>query len=169
MEADLNTALGVLAAMKAASAPCMYTEMLTFDPRENLLLMGHAGVHDPRLAAKEGVTIVPDAEYQHSDRLEGAWLEFIMDSGPVTCLSLYDTGKGYRMVAFRGASLGGPRRVEGFAHALVRPELPVTTLLPRLMRYGMTQHFAVVPGDVAGVLAKWCQLSSIEFRHEVAT
>jgi L-arabinose isomerase len=166
MEADLNATLGLLAGMKATAGPCMYTEIFAYDPRQDLLLMGHAGVHDPRLALREGVTIVPDAEYQHADRLEGAWQEFVMDSGPVTCLSLYDTGRGYRMVAFRGQSLGGPRRLQGFAHALVRPELPARVLIPRLLRLGMTQHFAVVPGDVVGVMAKWCQLTGIHFHLE---
>jgi L-arabinose isomerase len=144
----------------------MYTEVLTFDPQENVLLMGHAAVHDPRLASPEGVTLVPDAEYRHSDRLEGAWQEFIMAEGPVTCVSLYDAGHGYRLTAFEGASLGGPRRLEGYAHALVCPDVHVLELLPRLVRRGMTQHFGVVPGRIASVLAKWCTLAGIEFRLE---
>ena len=93
VEGDLNTALGLLAAMRAAAAPCMYTEVFTFDPGENVLLMGHAGIHDPRLAGEDGVTIVPDAEYRHADRVEGAWQEFILAPGPVVCLSLYDAGQ----------------------------------------------------------------------------
>jgi len=166
MEGDLNTALGMLATMRASSSPCMYTEVFTFDPEENILLMGHAAAHDPRLAGAKGVTIVPDAEYRHSDQLEGAWQEFILAQGPVTCVSLYDTGQGYRLTAFEGSSLGGPRRVEGFAHAVVRPAVPVSELLPRLVRRGMTQHFAIAPGHVSGILAKWCALSGTEFHLE---
>ena len=29
----------------------MYAEIFAFDPGVNVLLMGHAGIHDPRLAA----------------------------------------------------------------------------------------------------------------------
>ena len=163
MEGDLNTVLGMLAAMRATSAPCMYTEVFTFDPEENTLLMGHAAAHDPRLAGQGAVTIIPDAEYRHSDPVEGAWQEFILAAGPVTCVSLYDTGQGYRLTAFEGISLGGPCRLEGFAHAVVRPTVSITELLPRLVRRGLTQHFAIAPSHISGILAKWCMLSGIEF------
>lgn len=163
MEADLNSTLGLLAAMRASDAPCMFTEIFTYDPQDNVLLMGHAGVHDPRLAGTGGVTIVPDAEYRYADRVEGAWQEFMLASGPVTCISLYDTRQGYRLTAFTGTSLGGPRRIQGFAHALVRPVGSAQDLLVRLVQRGMTQHFAIAPGHLHGVLAKWCRLCGIEF------
>ncbi len=162
MEADLNIALGMFAAMRATGGPCMYTEVYTFDPVENLLLMGHAGVHDPRLAAGNDVTLVPDMEYRNSDVCEGAWQEFILADGPITAISLYDTGDHYRMTVFEGRSLGGARRLEGFAHALIRPDVPVTTLLPRLVARGLTQHFAVVPGHLVATLTRWCRMSGVE-------
>jgi L-arabinose isomerase len=168
MESDLNTTLGMLVAMKACSAPCMYTEIFTYDPRENMLLMGHAGVHDPRLAGADGVTIVRDEEYCHVDRCEGAWQEFILAPGPVTCVSLYDAGTTYRMTVFEGESVGPPRRLQGFAHAMVRPELPVETLLSTFVRRGMTQHFAIAPGRIGTVLEKWCRLSGVDFHWEKA-
>ncbi|MHB0875246.1 MAG: hypothetical protein ACYC5O_04270 [Anaerolineae bacterium] len=164
MEADLNATLGMAAAMRATGQPAMYTEIFTFDPRDNLLLMGHAGVHDPRLASDDGVTIVPDYEYRHSDEHEGAWQEFIMAPGPVTCVSLYDSEAGYRLTTFEGESVGGPKRLQGFAHALVRPDVPVVPLLHRLLRTGLTQHFAVARGRITGALAQWCRLSGIQHR-----
>jgi len=168
MESDVNTGLAMLAAMRAADAPALYTEIFTYDPQAGLLLMGHAAPHDPRLAAVDGVTLVPDAEYRHVDACEGVWQEFILREGPVTCISLYDTGAGYRMVTFDGTSLGAPRRLEGFAHAMVRPAVPVRQLLPRLVQRGLTQHFVVVPGAVSEILAQWCALSNIAFERETA-
>jgi len=166
MESDLNAALGMRVGMRALGRPCMYAELFTYDPGENIVLMGHAGVHDPRLAADDGVTIVPDMEYRNSDRLEGAWQEFILTDGPVTCISLYDTGGGYRMTVFEGESLGAPRRIQGFAHAAVRPDVGVVDLLGRLVRRGMTQHFAIAPGRISDVLATWCRLGGVEFHQE---
>jgi len=163
MESDLTTGLGLLAATMAAAAPGMYTEIFTFDATTNLLLMGHAGVHNPALAAPGPVRIIPDAEYRYVDAVEGAWFEFILAAGPVTCVSLYDAGDRYRMITFYGASQGEPLRLEGYAHAVVQTEVPVTQLLPRLVRRGLTQHFAVVPGWVAGVLEKWARLAGVEF------
>jgi len=165
-EGDLHSALGVLAAMRASASPCMYTEIFTFDPQENLLLVGHASVHDPRLAAGGQVTLVPDLEYCHSDAVEGAWLEFVYAEGPVTGVSLYDAGHAYRLTAFEGTSLGAPQRLEGYAHAVIRPQVDVRQLLPRLVQRGMTQHFAIAPGRIADILAYWCQLSGIEFYLE---
>lgn len=164
-EADLNTALGLLAASRAARAPAMYSEIFTFDSRANVLLMGHAGVHDPRLAG-DGITIVPDLEYCRADAVEGAWMEFILAPGAVTCASLYDTGSGYRMTVFEGQSLGPPRRLDGWAHAVIRPRLDVVALLARLAQRGMTQHFAIVHGSVTRLLRLWCGLMGVEFCYE---
>ncbi|MCX6991672.1 MAG: hypothetical protein NT011_00860 [Kiritimatiellaeota bacterium] len=166
MESDLTTGLGMLVTMRAAAAPALYTELFTFDPRANLLLMGHAAAHDPRLADADGVTLVPDGEYRQTDAHEGVWQEFIMRKGPVTCVSLYDTGQDYRMVAFDGVSIGAPRRIEGFAHAAVMPDVPVAQLVLRLVQRGMTQHFAVVPGRIVPILRHWCALSGVEFVWE---
>jgi L-arabinose isomerase len=164
-EADLNTLLGMLAASRAAEAPAMYSEIFTFDSGENVLLMGHAGIHDPRLAA-DGITLVPDLEYRNADSVEGAWMEFVLAPGPVTCVSLYDTGTGYRMTVFEGESLGPPRRLDGWGHAVIRPRIQVTDLLSRLVRQGLTQHFAIVHGPVTALLRRWCFLMGVEFCEE---
>jgi L-fucose isomerase-like protein len=166
MESDVTTGVGMWLAMQAADSPALFTEIFTYDSRANLILMGHAAMHDPRLAAGGKVLLVPDAEYRRVDAYEGAWQEFIMRAGDVTCVSLYDTGTGYRLVTFEGQSQGAPRRLEGFAHAMVAPDVPVPLLLPRLVRRGMTQHFAVVPGRVSAILEKWCALSGVEFHQE---
>jgi hypothetical protein len=31
---------------------------------------------------------------------------------------------------------------------------------------GMTQHFAIVPGHIASILQKWCQLGGMAFCEE---
>jgi L-fucose isomerase-like protein len=165
-EGDLNTALGMVAASRAARNPAMYSEIFTFDQSENILLLGHAGVHNPCLAAADGITIVPDLEYRQADVVEGAWMEFILAPGPVTCVSFYDTGAGYRMTVFEGQSLGPPRRLDGWGHAVIRPHLDVVTLLSRLARRGMTQHFAIVHGSVTSLLREWCALMGVEFCYE---
>ena len=163
MEADVNATIGMLAAMRASGGPCLFGELFTYDPMENLLLMGHAGVHDPRLAATGSLRLVPDAEYRNSDNCEGTWQEFIMAAGPVTCVSLYDTGAEYRMTVFEGESVGAPIRLDGFAHAVVRLDQSVELLISRLVERGMMQHFAVAHGHLTGILAKLCKLSGIEF------
>ncbi len=46
--------------------------------------------HDPRLAAADGMTLVPDMEYRHVDVCAGVW-QIRLREGQVTCVSLYDT------------------------------------------------------------------------------
>ena len=168
MESDVNATLGLFVAMHASGQPCMYTEIFSYDPDENVLLMGHAGVHDPRLASEAGVHVVPDYEYRLADKWEGAWQEFRLKPGPVTCVSLYDTGRGYRMTAFEGQSLPGPLRLQGFAHAVIRPDGGVEALLAELLQLGLTQHFAVAPGHLVSLLATWCDVSGVEFKQVAA-
>jgi hypothetical protein len=109
---------------------------------------------------------VPDLEYSNADPVEGAWMEFVLAPGPVSCASLYDTGSGYRMTVFDGESLVSECRMDGWAHGLVRPQLPVADLLPRLVQLGMTQHFAVVHGRPGNLLEKYCGLSGIEYSFQ---
>jgi L-arabinose isomerase len=162
-EADMHCLLALFAASKASCRPCMYTEVFTYDRDENFLLMGHAGIHDPELAAEDRMIIVPDYEYCRVDEVEGAWLEFIMSAGEVTCLGLHDTGSGYRMIVFEGESLGSPSRLQGFPHALVRPNIPVNDLLRDLVKLGVTQHFAIAQSRISGVLSKWCSIMGVEY------
>ena len=73
------------------------------------------------------------------------------------------------MTVFEGNSLGPPRRLEGWGHAVIRPRLDVVTLLSRLVCRGLTQHFAIVQGSVTSVLRKWCALMGVEFCYEELT
>jgi L-arabinose isomerase len=79
----------------------------------------------------------------------------------IICIGLYDTGDGYQMTIFKGASLGGPPRLEGFGHALIRPQVHVNELIYRLVKRGMAQHFVIAPGHISGTLIAWCQLAEI--------
>ena len=65
------------------------------------------------------------------------------------------------------ASLGPPRRLDGYGHAVVRPDLGVVALLERLTRRGMMlRHFAIVHGRVTVLLRAWCGIVGVEFCYE---
>ena len=163
-EGDVNTAIGMKIAEGAAHSAGLYSEIFTYDVFENTMFFGHGSVHNPGLAdPAAGVSLVPDLEYNNSDACEGAWYEFVFAPGDVTCVSLYDTGQGYRLTAFEGVSLGAPKRIEGYAHAVIRPDAQVGALLEQLLSLGMTQHFCIVPGRVKGALARWCRLANTQY------
>lgn len=145
MEADLAAAVAMLLVRGMCDAPPMYTEFFTFDESRNAVLAGHAGMHDLALADTSGpVAIVPDYEYCESNALEGAWMEFRAKPGRVTMISLFDDLDGFKMVIAGGESLADGPRLQGFAHMLIRLDVPVADFFARAMRTGITQHWAIV-------------------------
>ena len=140
----------------------MYTEIFTFDQADNCLLFGHAGMHDPALAGDGEVTVVPDAEYAAVDEVEGAWQSFTARPGKVTAVSLFTGLKDYRVAWLRGEVLPTRGKLADYPHALVRTERPLREFYERAARAGMTQHFALSYGEVAGKLARLAEVLGLE-------
>jgi L-arabinose isomerase len=152
MEAEVGGAVALLILKGLASSPPMYTEIFTYDQAENALLMGHAGIHDVRLAeSADEVWIEPDGEYVESEP-DSAWMRFRVKGGRVTMLSVFCDVERFKMVIAAGEALGGPPRLLGSPHAYVRLETPVERFFEQCVRTGMTQHWALVHGDVVDEL-----------------
>jgi len=153
MEGDLATTSGMRILRQLQDAPVMYTEIFTYDESLNAVLMGHAGMHDVRLAGSE-VRITPDYEYCESGEYSGAWMEFRGRSGRVTLASFFSDTDGFKVVTAGGTSLEEGPVLEGFAHVLVRPDVPLESFFEPIVRTGLTQHWVVCHGDVRGRLEK---------------
>jgi L-arabinose isomerase len=157
MEGDLATTTGMLIMRKLTAAPVMYTEIFTYDESRDALLMGHAGMHDVRLAGSP-VRITPDFEYCETGEFSGAWLEFKARSGPVTLASFFSDTDGFKIVTATGTALADGPVLEGFAHVLVRPDVPLPRFFEQIVRTGLTQHWVVTYGDVQSRLQKLAAL-----------
>ena len=131
----------------------MFTEIFTYDEQQNQILVGHAGMHDIRLAEnRSAVTITPDYEYP-SERA-GVWMAFSVKPGPVTLLTITSDQKGLHFVAAKGEALPAKGRLEGYPNALVRLDIPLKSFFAVTTSVGTTQHWALVPGDLRGGISK---------------
>jgi L-fucose isomerase-like protein len=163
MENDLFSALGMWLAMRIGGSSPMYTEIFTFDREENCLLFGHAGMQDTALAGENPIDLVPDAEYQAVDEVEGAWLQFAARPGRITAVSLFADRDVYRIACVKGEVLPQSDKLAGFAHALVRIDRPLEAFFEEAGRLGMTQHFAVTYDEVAPGLARLARVLGMQF------
>lgn len=163
MEADVLTAVGLWVLRQFCGHTPMYSEVLTFDPAENVILFGHGAMHDPELAGENQVSVVPDYEYESIDEIEGAWLNFRCRAGRVTMVSLSQEGEKYRLFTFPGEALAAPDETEGFTNAAVKVPVPVSALFEKAVTLGVMQHYAMGYGDFSGELEKFCRLTGMEF------
>ncbi len=149
MEAEVGGAVALLAAkMLSGGKPPMYTEIFTYDQAENSLLVGHAGIHDIRLAeSAASVLLEPDGEYVESEP-DSCWMRFRARGGPVTLLSVFCDVERFKLVVSSGEALSGGPRLLGSPHALVRIAAPLSEFFEKAIRSGMTQHWGMVHADI---------------------
>jgi L-arabinose isomerase len=140
----------------------MYTEAFTYDEEANCLLLGHAGIHDVRLAPSAAeVLIEPDGEFVESEP-DSAWMCFRAKSGRVTLLSVFcDIGR-FKLVITSGESLGSGPRLLGPPHAYVKMDMPLADFFDKTIKTGMTQHWALVHDVVVDELVALADILGLE-------
>ena len=148
MEADIDSALCTWIAYHLSEGPAMYGEILTYDEEENYLIIGHASMHDLRLAGENKVKLIPDLEFMYADRYKGVWDEFICKPGEVTLVALFEDNDQYRFVASVGESMEQPVWVPGYGQALVHIDIPMRTYMKEIATIGVTQHFSLCFGNI---------------------
>ena len=161
MEGDLLGTLAQLILARLSGRPTMFTEIFTYDEQQNQILVGHAGMHDIRLAEnRSAVTITPD--YEYPNERAGVWMAFSVKPGPVTLLTITSDQKGLHFVAAKGEALPAKGRLEGYPNALVRLDIPLKSFFGTTTTIGTTQHWALVPGDLRGSISKLAYILGID-------
>jgi L-fucose isomerase-like protein len=154
MEADVGAAFGMLALRLFTGERPFYTEPLAADYATGAMIMGHAGCHDAANAdTATRVRIVPDVEYENSDRFTGAATWFKYRPGEVTAVNSVWDGERVRWCCVEGRSLPGPARLEGNAHLAFQPDIALADLWRLAVQIGVSQHWLIVPGRLAAELA----------------
>ena len=162
MEAEVGGAVALLILRQLTGKPPMYTEAFTYDEEANCLLLGHAGIHDVRLAPSAAeVLIEPDGEFVESEP-DSAWMRFRAKSGRVTLLSVFcDIGR-FKLVITSGESLGSGPRLLGPPHAYVKMDMPLADFFDKTIKTGMTQHWALVHDVVVDELVALADILGLE-------
>jgi L-arabinose isomerase len=160
-EGDLRGILAQLVLARLSGQPTLFTEIFTYDEEQNQILVGHAGMHDIRLAGeRSAVTITPDYEYPMEEA--GVWMAFSVKPGPVTLLSITSDQRGFHFVAIKGEALPAKGRLQGYPNALVKLDMPLRSFFAAATTIGTTQHLALVHGDLRGSIARVAHVLGID-------
>lgn len=160
-EGDLLGTVAELVLSRLSGKPVMFTEIFTYDEERNEVLVGHAGMHDIRLAEnRASVTVTPD--YEYPKETAGVWMYFTVKPGPVTLLAIASTKNGFHFVATRGEALPVNDKLRGYPCALVRLQTPLGSFFDQTTAIGTTQHWALVPGDLRQRVARLASILGLE-------
>lgn len=158
MEGDVGAALALLILKRLTGKPVMYTEIFTFDEKENTVLAGHAGMLDAGLAGnQEAVRIVPDYEYCEAEPETAAML-FRAKGGKVTLLSIFGDAEKFKLVITSGEAEAGKKILEGSPHIHIKLQMPLADFFTRAVKSGITQHWAVVHAEVTRELTALAEI-----------
>ena len=159
-EADLKTA-AAMQIMKQIGGGGSFAEIHPFDIETDVVLIGHDGPHNIRIA--EGKPRLRKLKKYHGKSGSGIGVEFSLKSGPITLLSINVNRNGkFRMIAAEGESLPGEIPQTGNTNTRVNFGCPVCDFLSRWCEAGPTHHLALGIGHHMETLRKYSMISGIE-------
>jgi hypothetical protein len=165
LEGDLGAATAMLVLNRLTGLPVFFTEFWFWDEENNLLVGGHAGVQDPRLARPGELFISQDYEYCQSDTTEGANYQFACRPGRITLLQLRWSAIGrWQAITCAGEVVDQPAWIEGYPHAIIRPDVNVLDFFKQAAEVGTTQHWIMAYGDVLAAIQAWCRLENVALK-----
>jgi len=138
-----------------------FTEYYGIDFDDDIILLGHDG--PGHLAIAEGKTKVKPLEVYHGKVGDGLSVEMSVKHGPVTLLSVVQSGDGQlRLLIAEGTSEAGPILEIGNTNSRYRFSIGARTFVNDWNSHGPAHHCAVGVGHIASKLKKLAQLLDIE-------
>jgi L-fucose isomerase-like protein len=161
LEGDLGAATAQFILHRLSGGPTLFVEFWYWDETQNVIIGGHAGAQDPRLAQPGSLWISHDYEFAQSDRSRGAHFQFIARPGRVTLLQLRSTPASWQALLVGGEALDGPPRLEGYPHVAIRLDPSLDSFVRCVARLGSTQHWIMAYGDLQAEVQALCTLLDI--------
>ncbi len=138
-----------------------FTEYYAMDFADDVVLMGHDG--PGHLAIAEGKTKVRPLRVYHGKVGRGLSVEMSVKHGPVTLLSVVQSGNGaLKLLLAEGESVPGPILEIGNTNSRYRFSLGAREFVNQWNAHGPAHHCAVGVGRRAGTLDKLGRLLGIE-------
>ncbi len=138
-----------------------FTEYYAIDYRDDVVLMGHDGPGHIRIA--EGKTKVRPLQVYHGKVGAGLSVEMSVQTGPVTLLSVVETGTGKLMLLVaEGEAVAGPVLEIGNTNSRYRFPPGAREFVERWNRHGPSHHCAVGIGHLGPKLRKLGELIQID-------
>ena len=138
-----------------------FTEYYAMDFADDVVLMGHDGPGHIKIA--EGKTKVRPLEVYHGKVGRGLSVEMSVKHGPVTLLSVVETGDGkIRLLVAEGESVAGPLLEIGNTNSRYRFSIGARKFVNDWNTHGPAHHCAVGVGHLAEKIDKLGKLLGIE-------
>jgi L-arabinose isomerase len=138
-----------------------FTEYYAMDYIDNVVLMGHDGPGHIEIA--EGQTKVRPLQVYHGKVGRGVSVEMSVKNGPVTLLSVVETGLGKLMLLVaEGESVPGPVLEIGNTNSRYRFSLGARQFVQNWNSHGPAHHCAVGIGHLGAKLKKLGALLKID-------
>jgi len=159
-EFDIKTCLAMMI-MDRLEIGGSFAEFHPVDFARGTVLVGHDGPHHLNIA--NGKPVIRSLKKYHGKPGSGAGVEFCIQHGPITMLSVSVKNDGkFKFVIAEGESVAGPIPPTGNTntHGKFKPD--VRTFLKRWAAEGPTHHFALGVGHHAETIVKIAEALNIE-------
>ena len=147
--------------MDSFGAGGSFTEYYAVDYNDDVILMGHDG--PGHIAIAQGKTQVRPLKIYHGKVGRGLSVEMSVKHGPVTLLSVVETGEGrIKLLAAEGESVAGPILEIGNTNSRYRFSIGARNFMTQWNSHGPAHHCAVGVGQIGTKLEKLAALLGIE-------
>jgi len=147
--------------MDSFGAGGSFTEYYAMDYNDDVVLMGHDG--PGHIGIAEGKVTVRPLTVYHGKVGNGLSVEMQVKHGPVTCLSLVESGDGtLKFLVAEGASVDGPLLQIGNTNSRYRFSIGARRFMNEWNSHGPAHHCAVGMGHIASKIKKLGSLLGIE-------
>jgi len=138
-----------------------FTEYYAVDYKDDVVLMGHDG--PGHIAIADGKTKVRPLQVYHGKVGRGLSVEMSVKHGPVTLLSVVQTGDGkLKLLTAEGHSVAGPILEIGNTNSRYKFALDARNFMNAWNRHGPAHHCAVGIGHIANKIEKVAALLKME-------
>jgi L-arabinose isomerase len=138
-----------------------FTEYYAMDYHDDVVLMGHDG--PGHIAIAEGKTRVRPLHVYHGKVGRGLSVEMSVKHGPVTLLSVVDSGDGpLKLLVAEAESVAGPILEIGNTNSRYRFSIGARRFVNEWNAQGPAHHCAVGVGHIAGKISKLGEILQLE-------